>query len=474
MPQNAEMVVELNRKLSIYCYSVPADEVFLTEFDKQMSVFKQQFDISIWNQNSIFAGSEYMQETHRYINEADVILLFVSADFLAHVTSGLSQNIIQQALQRHRRHEALVIPILLRPVDWKMDGFSDLKPLPSNGLSVTRWPNREEAYVDIVDGIRHATSEWSPRRRWFNQWVASSDHYQVQALTSGQSAQKDAENILTKQSVFYFNAPLPNQREFFGRRRESITLLDRIGKLSATSIVGPRRIGKTWLLQYAQFAISDGPDTRYRVASVDATLPMCSSLDGFIATVLSELKVSTEYLRATHYDLVLLEQATRDIRSKGEIPVLFIDEFEGLVNERVFDIRFFTSLRAIAQAGLVLVTASRYPLIDLVSTTLKTSPFFNIFEKLTLKPFMLQEAEHFFLTKGKAANFTPQEQEYFMQYSRASDGTYLPIRLQLVGTMLLEEKMLMILEGSNIYQAADPASWADFEQRLAEKYQELV
>src|SRR5207248_8121273 len=100
----------------------------------------------------------------------------------------------------------------------------------------------------------------------------------------------------------------------------------------------------------------------------------------------------------------------KNLKEQGYTPVLCIDEFEGLINEEVFDLRFFTNLRSIAQNdGLALVVASKHSLRDLVSSTLKTSPFFNIFEKLILRPFSLKEAEMFVNAKSQLAGFDDQE-----------------------------------------------------------------
>src|SRR5260370_21774944 len=47
-------------------------------------------------------------------------------------------------------------------------------------------------------------------------------------------------------AVFQFNSPLTNPDEFYGRINTRATLISRTRKGASTSIVGPRRIGKTW------------------------------------------------------------------------------------------------------------------------------------------------------------------------------------------------------------------------------------
>jgi hypothetical protein len=49
-----------------------------------------------------------------------------------------------------------VNPIILRPVDWKDTPFSKLQVLPKDAKPVTKWSDRDTAFVDVVQGIRRA------------------------------------------------------------------------------------------------------------------------------------------------------------------------------------------------------------------------------------------------------------------------------------------------------------------------------
>lgn len=62
-------------------------------------------------------------------------------------------------MERHDLGEACVIPIILRPVDWNGAPFGKLQALPQDGLPVTCWRNQDEAFFDIVRGIRVVIDE---------------------------------------------------------------------------------------------------------------------------------------------------------------------------------------------------------------------------------------------------------------------------------------------------------------------------
>jgi len=67
---------------------------------------------------------------------------------------------MQEAMARHERGQAVVIPILLRPTDgWQSETFGKLQSLPRNGIPVTGWSDRDEALAHIAEGIRRVAEK---------------------------------------------------------------------------------------------------------------------------------------------------------------------------------------------------------------------------------------------------------------------------------------------------------------------------
>ena len=94
------------------------------------------------------------------INKADIILLLISCDF---IKSDYCYDVeMKQALERHKRKEAIVIPVYLRPVD--LGNLPEDCPLaslqylprnvPRNRSFVTLWENEDEALRSIAMEIR--------------------------------------------------------------------------------------------------------------------------------------------------------------------------------------------------------------------------------------------------------------------------------------------------------------------------------
>jgi hypothetical protein len=66
-----------------------------------------------------------------------------------------------RAIERHEQGEARVIPLIVRPVFWQGAPFGKLQALPTDAKAVTSryWPNPDEAFFDVAEGIYRAIQE---------------------------------------------------------------------------------------------------------------------------------------------------------------------------------------------------------------------------------------------------------------------------------------------------------------------------
>jgi transcriptional regulator with XRE-family HTH domain len=239
--------------------------------------------------------------------------------------------------------------------------------------------------------------------------------------------------------VFLFNEPLPGSEELYGRKRERETLISRTARKASTSITGPRRIGKTWLIQYLCQVMAERLGPRFRMGYLDGMSPQCKTVTGFAAEALSKLSLPVP---AENEGLVSLDKGLQQLMAKKIVSVLCIDEFDRFGANPGFSLDFFGGLRAMCSTSdLVLVIASKNPLHLVVNKDAQGSPFFNIFERILLKPFTYSETEQFIREKGIAAKLSPQDRDYLWNYGRvsATEQSWLPLRLQLAGKLLCEE-----------------------------------
>ncbi|MCW5313450.1 TIR domain-containing protein [Nostoc sp. KVJ3] len=128
------------------------DETLRDELAKHLTTMRRQKIITAWYDREITAGSEWADNIYVHLNSAQIILLLVSADFLA---SDYCYDIeLKRAMERHETGEACVIPIILKPVDWQGAPFGKLQALPKNAESISTWADRDQAFLNVVQGIR--------------------------------------------------------------------------------------------------------------------------------------------------------------------------------------------------------------------------------------------------------------------------------------------------------------------------------
>jgi len=85
--------------------------------------------------------------TIKYINKQREAFLCTFNDFVPSVE-------MEHAMERYRHNEACIIPIILRPCDWQTTPFAMLQALPKGAKPISTWPNKDEALLDVVKGIK--------------------------------------------------------------------------------------------------------------------------------------------------------------------------------------------------------------------------------------------------------------------------------------------------------------------------------
>ncbi len=115
-----------------FCYA-HEDEALLNKLKAQLRPLQRERLIDVWHNRDINAGTEWEQEIKKHLNEAKIILLLVSPDF---IDSDSCYSIeMKRAKERHERKEAKVIPLILRPVDWQ-GVLGTLQALPTDAKPV--------------------------------------------------------------------------------------------------------------------------------------------------------------------------------------------------------------------------------------------------------------------------------------------------------------------------------------------------
>ena len=115
--------------------------------------------VKFWDYQEIKAGAEWEREIGHRLDSADIVLLLISRHFVG--SNYCWTREMPRAMDRHNQGKAVVIPVLLRATpNWKTHPYADLNVLPGKpsgrpdlGEAVESWPDREEAWTRVVEGI---------------------------------------------------------------------------------------------------------------------------------------------------------------------------------------------------------------------------------------------------------------------------------------------------------------------------------
>ncbi|WP_052890909.1 type ISP restriction/modification enzyme [Thermogemmatispora carboxidivorans] len=128
------------------------DRPFLERLEQHLALLQRQGLLATWHDGALLPGSDWRRVIRQQLEQAQLILLLVSPAFMA---SDYCYGVeMQRALERQRRDQAQVVPILLRPVVWEGAPFAHLQVLPANARPISTWANQDAAFAEVVGGLR--------------------------------------------------------------------------------------------------------------------------------------------------------------------------------------------------------------------------------------------------------------------------------------------------------------------------------
>lgn len=198
---------------------------------------------------------------------------------------------------------------------------------------------------------------------------------------------------------------------FHGRSAELGTIIRRLHNRESTSIVGPRRIGKSSIAYHVMSTCSREFGPTYEFVWLDGQSSHVSTVDQFFKTISKSSSIAYVSGSTPTECLVSFEDA---VKAHPKFLVLVINEFEVLTDQSHrdhFKVPFFNTLRHLAEQGFCsLLTTSYTPLQQVCSHVLDvSSPFYNIFEEVPVKHFTDREADTFLTANPMGIAFSIEE-----------------------------------------------------------------
>ncbi len=137
-------------EVSVFLSYAPEDIAHRDVLVRHLEPLRRAGKVRVWHDGLVQGGEDRAAVVRSELDRAVLVLLLVSADYLA--TEACAEE-MGRALDRSRTDAVRVVPVLLRPCSMGFEPIVKLSRLPTNGLPVTVWPDRDVAWTHVVDSI---------------------------------------------------------------------------------------------------------------------------------------------------------------------------------------------------------------------------------------------------------------------------------------------------------------------------------
>ena len=129
-----------------------ADEKALERLRKHFAMLQREGSLNAWTDNAIVPGAKLDPEIDANLKSSSIFIALLSPDYLA--SKYCYETEFKQALALADGGKLRIVPVILEPCDWLSSPFKDFMALPKDGQPVSSWTNQNNAFLDVVTGLR--------------------------------------------------------------------------------------------------------------------------------------------------------------------------------------------------------------------------------------------------------------------------------------------------------------------------------
>ena len=141
------------KRINLFLAYAPEDATYREKIGKHLSILKTNGFINDFCLSEVLPGSDSDLSIRTLMNDAKIILLLISSDFLA---SDECRRLEDLAFSIKMRNDAIVIPVLLRPCIYD-ESYDKLQILPDNKKPISdtnAWSDEDAALTNIAERIK--------------------------------------------------------------------------------------------------------------------------------------------------------------------------------------------------------------------------------------------------------------------------------------------------------------------------------
>lgn len=138
----------------VFIGSAQADAAHVDTLKKHLKLYERQNLIQIWEESMLIPGEIRNSRIEQELHAAEIILLLFSADLLAEDFIWGAE--MSKILEKVKRKEVQLIPILLRPSGFADTKFAVYAAVPDREKPISNYNNKDEAWTLVVEQIKRS------------------------------------------------------------------------------------------------------------------------------------------------------------------------------------------------------------------------------------------------------------------------------------------------------------------------------
>jgi len=137
-----------------------ADEKALKRLHTHLAMLQREGSLIAWTDNAILPGTRLDAEISSNLGNSNLFVALISPDYLA--SNYCYDKEFAQATTLADTGKLRIVPVILKPCDWLSSPFKDFKAMPKDGKPISEWTNQNNAFLDVVIGLRQLLAASTP------------------------------------------------------------------------------------------------------------------------------------------------------------------------------------------------------------------------------------------------------------------------------------------------------------------------
>jgi len=144
-----------------YSYS-HKDEKYRELLEKNLTLLRESNLIDEWHDRKIDAGDCWGDIIDNNMEDASIILLLLSPDFIA---SQSCRKELSNAFILKEEKNTAIIPIILRHCTWQhIPEIASVLAVPKDGKPISAWQDQDEAWLNVFEAIKNKVNRIQEKR----------------------------------------------------------------------------------------------------------------------------------------------------------------------------------------------------------------------------------------------------------------------------------------------------------------------